>query len=204
MSHYYLYFSPFFRVDQKSYSIKHGAEGGIKSMGSYDNPIYNEARYLIDRFWAARLGDIERQIRDTQRRITFLEIHRDELVTTKLGRREMAKFMVQLNKLSEPEKLALRFKVKSRTTYWLEGASPPRETEAEVRAFPASLRLKPRQEQLEAWRKTQTPTEPVRLSHKPRLLKAAPAACADCPTRETLAQLKRSMAACGQMYGIDM
>jgi hypothetical protein len=69
---------------------------------------------------------------------------------------------------------------------------------AEIRAFPASLRLKPQQERLAQMHK-----DSLRLSHKARLPPAAPVARLDCPTREALAQLKRSMALCRHEYDLE-
>jgi hypothetical protein len=147
-------------------------------------------------------------IRDTERRIEFAEIHREELLSTKVGRAAQAKFMTMLNKKTEAEKLAMRFKVRPETNYWLVGPYPPSklpippvpktETEAEIRAFPASLRLKPQQQRLAQMHK-----DSLRLPHKARLPPAAPVACLDCPTNEALAQLKRSMARCRQEYDLD-
>ena len=116
--------------------------------------------------------------------------------------------MALLSTKTEAEKMAMRFKVRPETQYWLEGPYPPpklpippvpkRETEAEIRAFPASLRLKPQQERLAQMHK-----DSLRLPHKARLPPAAPVARLDCPTSEALAQLKRSMAMCRQEYGLD-
>jgi hypothetical protein len=95
---------------------------------------------------------LERQIRDIERKIMFAEIHREELVWTRDGWAAHAKFVAMLSTKSDAEKLAMRFPVRPRG-YWITVAFPQppvlpipkRETEAEVRAFPASLRLKPQQ-----------------------------------------------------------
>jgi hypothetical protein len=181
-------------------------------MGSYSDYLRRDTEFLIGRFHYMVLTDLERQIRDVERKIVFVEIHREELVWTRDGWADHAKFVAMLSTKSEAEKLAIRFKVALKTRYWLTGAFPPppvllvakRQTEAEVRAFPASLRLKPQQARLEAWRKAQTPTDPLRLSHKARLPLAAAVTCLDCPTREALAQLKRSMALCKRTHGLDI
>jgi hypothetical protein len=157
---------------------------------------------LIARFRHVVLADLQSQIRDIERKIVFAEIHREDLVWTRDGWAAHVKFVAFLSTKSDAEKLAMRFPVRPRG-YWLTGAFPQppvlpvpkRETEAEVHAFPASLRLKSQQQRL-----AQAHKDSLRLPHKARLPSAAPVACLDCPTREALAQLKRSMAlTCGHM-----
>ena len=71
--------------------------------GSYTNDIHMETRSLITRFRGAVLADLERQIRDTERRIRFTKIHRAELLSTKVGRAAQAKFMAELSKSQRPK-----------------------------------------------------------------------------------------------------
>ena len=185
-------------------------------MQSYADYLRRDTESLIGRFRCVVKADLDRQIRDTERRIMLLKDRRTVLVSTKKGRADMVKFMAEFSKKSEAEKLATRFKVEPWIQYWISekpaqsvllaqhraaeiSAFPSlglKPLEAEIRAFPASLRQKPQQERLEAWRKAQTPTDPLRPP-------AAPVARLDCPTREALAQLKRSMALCRQEYGLD-
>jgi hypothetical protein len=177
-------------------------------MESYSDYLLRDTTRLITRFRQVKLANLERMIRDTERRIEFLQYHKTELLNTRKGRAEQVKFMKMMSTKTEAEKLAMRFKVRPETNYWLVGPYPPSqlpippvprtETEAEIRAFPASLRLKPQQAHLAQMHK-----DSLRLPHKARLPPAAPVACLDCPTSETLAQLKRSMALCSQEYDLE-
>lgn len=186
-------------------------------MESYADCLRDTER-LIGRFRCVVKADLDRMVRDTERKIEFLQYHRTELVATKKGRADMVKFMAEFSKKSEAEKLATRFKVEPWIQYWISdkpaqsvliaqhraaeirafpslGLKP---LEAEIRAFPASLRLKPQQQRLAQMHK-----DSLGRPHKARLPPAAPVACLDCPTSEALVQLKRSMALCRREYGLD-
>jgi hypothetical protein len=129
-------------------------------MQSYSDYLRRDTEFLIRRFRQVKLANLERMIIDTMTRIHYTEIHREELLSTKKGRAEQVKFMKMMSTKTEAEKLAMRFKVRPETNYWLVGPYPPSqlpippvpkrqtETEAEIRAFPASLRLKPQQAHL--------------------------------------------------------
>jgi len=187
-------------------------------MESYADYLWRDTTRLITRFRYVKLANLERMIRDTERRIEFLQYHKTELLNTRKGRAEQVKFMKMMSTKTEAEKLAMRFKVEPWIQYWISekpaqsvllaqhraaeirafpslGLKP---LEAEIRAFPASLRLKPQQAHLAQMHK-----DSLRLPHKARLPPAAPVACLDCPTNEALAQLKRSMAMCRQEYALD-
>jgi hypothetical protein len=187
-------------------------------MESYSDYLLRDTEFLIRRFRYVKLANLERMIRDTERRIQFLQYHKTELLNTRKGRAEQVEFMKMMSTKTEAEKLAMRFKVEPWIEYWIWekpaqsvliaqhraaeirafpslGLKP---LEAEIRAFPASLRLKPQQAHL-----AQIHKDSLRLPHKARLPPAAPVACLDCPTNEALAQLKRSMALCVQMHGLD-
>jgi hypothetical protein len=172
-------------------------------MESYSDYLWRDTTRLITRFRYVKLANLERMIRDTERRIEFLQYHKTELLNTKKGRAEQVKFMKMMSTKTEAEKLAMRFKVEPWIQYWIwekpaQSVLIAQHRAAEIRAFPASLRLKPQQAHLAQMHK-----DSLRLPHKARLPPAAPVACLDCPTNEALAQLKRSMALCMQEYGLD-
>ena len=161
-------------------------------MESYSDYLLRDTTRLIHRFRQVKLANSELMIRDTERRIEFLQYHKTELLNTKKGRTEQVKFMKMMSTKTEAEKLAMRFKVEPWIEYWIWekpaqsvliaqhraaeirafpslGLKP---LEAEIRAFPASLRLKPQQAHL-----AQIHKDSLRLPHKARLPPAAPGAC---------------------------
>ena len=59
-------------------------------MESYADYLMRDTIFLINRFRYVKLANLERQIRDTERRIEFAEIHRAEMVSAAVAAPHMS------------------------------------------------------------------------------------------------------------------